>query len=408
MGRHPSNGTLRRLLDEPVAVPLVDQRHADGCTRCRARMASTSDEDAVVRSALEALGEVPEITPADEALRRLHQALDGAESRPGLRHAGPARRRLLRPTVVIAGALVLTGAATAAAATGLVPIFQPESVTPIVVQAGDLSGLAGLSSFGTFSGDRDLKVTPEGSSGALRDAAGFAVPSVQPPAGVEGAPSYWLISPDYAQVDISVERIDQAAASAGVTPPAAPPGIDGSTLRVSTGYGVLEIWGSINFPGTSGNDGSSTGPVSGSEGFFGHSISRAAAPGSGAPSGTAGGDSSLADDVPQLAVAEVQGPTVSSSGVSLSTLEAYLLSQPEVSPALAAEIRSIGNPTSTLPLPVPAGAATTTTELNGHEALVYNLGDAAHLVVWAAAGQTFAVVGQLSTAELVEVAEQVG
>src|SRR5262249_58487891 len=48
----------------------------------------------------------------------------------------------------------------------------------------------------------------------------------------------------------------------------------------------------------------------------------------------------------------------SSSGVTGKALEDYLLAQPGISPQLAADIRAIGDPTTTLPIPVPVQYAT--------------------------------------------------
>jgi hypothetical protein len=106
-------------------------------------------------------------------------------------------------------------------------------------------------------------------------------------------------------------------------------------------------------------------------------------------------------------VAEVEGPTVSSSGVDLSTLESYLLSQPGISSQLAAQIRAIGDPSSTLPIPVPAGATSSSVNLNGRTAVVLAAGDDGNAVVWAENGRLFAVLGQASASDLIDVARQI-
>ena len=115
----------------------------------------------------------------------------------------------------------------------------------------------------------------------------------------------------------------------------------------------------------------------------------------------------MASDLPQLAVAEVQGPTVSSSGAELGTLENYLLSQPGISPALAAQIRGIADPSSTLPIPVPAGATSSAVDLNGHSAVVLAAGGEGSAVIWADNGRLFAVLGQASASDLLDVARQI-
>ena len=405
MPNHPSDGTLRRLLDEPVAVAVVDEDHASQCMRCQARMSLMREDDAALSLALDSHVEVapavalerlrtaervaPALVPARASGRRGREAVPGRPRR---------RRPILRPTTVITSVLVLMGGATAAAATNLVPIFEPESVVPVVIQAGDIVGLQALSRFGTVTGTSKLDLTPESSASDLASAAGFSLPTVTVPSGLPtGSPSYWLVSPESAQLQISVAKAEQAAIKDGTSVPPAPPGMDGSVLQVATGPGALELWG-LQLPGGTG----------GSVGRFGASSSRA----SGGNGGSAGapastGNTPQVSDLPQLAVAEVQGPTVSSSGVDLSTLENYLLSQPGISSQLAAQIRAIGDPSSTLPIPVPPDAASSSVNLNGRTAVVLATGDDGNAVVWAENGRLFAVLGQASASDLIDVARQI-
>jgi hypothetical protein len=407
--RHPSDGTLRRLLDEPVAVAVADEDHASHCPRCQTVIGRMHEDDVFVTLRL---GENVELTAPEVALERLRTV---ERTRPALAPTtghvwlgGPTepvrrrrRRPLLRPVTVITSALVLVGGATAAAATGLVPIFEPESVAPVVIQAGDIASLQALSRFGRIAGTSGLDLTPEGSASALASAAGFAVPTVTVPAGLaSGSASYWLVGPESAQLQISVVKAEQVAAKQGVTLPPAPPGVDGSVLQVATGTGALEVWG-LTLPG-------GVGP---GDGLFGGSSSRSAS-GPNGQSGTAagpdpGGAGTVVSDLPQLAVAEVQGPTVSSSGADLETLENYLLSQPGISPELAAQIRAIGDPSSTLPIPVPASANSSTVQLNGHLAVVLDAGSEGSAVIWAENGRLFGVLGQVGASDLLNVARQI-
>ena len=48
MPRHPSDGTLRRLLDEPVAVAVADEDHASHCLRCQTVIGRMHDDDVFV------------------------------------------------------------------------------------------------------------------------------------------------------------------------------------------------------------------------------------------------------------------------------------------------------------------------------------------------------------------------
>jgi hypothetical protein len=403
--KHPANGALRRLLDEPVAVAVADEDHAFQCLRCQARMSLMREDDVAVSLAL---GGHFEMTPAAVALDRLRSAeraepvIVAARARAwrGQGAGRPPRRRpLLRPATVVTAAVVLMGGATAAAATNLVPIFEPESVAPVVIQAGDINSLQALSRFGKVTGTSKLDLTPESSATALASAAGFSLPAMTVPSGLAtGSPSYWLVGPEYAQLQVSVAKAEQAAAKDGASVPPAPPGVDGSVLEVATGAGALEVWG-ITLPGGPGGPG----------GLLGHSSSRAdAGPSGGTTAGPASaGSRPVASELPQLAVAEVQGPTVSSSGADLTTLESYLLSQPGISAELAAQIRAIADPSSTLPIPVPAGAASSTVDLNGHAAVVLSAGSEGSAVIWAENGRLFAVLGQANASDLLDVARQI-
>ena len=99
---------------------------------------------------------------------------------------------------------------------------------------------------------------------------------------------------------------------------------------------------------------------------------------------------------------------MSSSGADLATLESYLLSQPGISPELAAQIRAIGDPSSTLPIPVPAGTNSSTVDVDGHAAVALAAASEGTAVIWAENGRLFAVLGQASAADLLAVARQIG
>ena len=51
--RHPTDGTLRRLLDEPDGVAAADREHIAGCAVCRSAMAAADEDAAIARAALD-------------------------------------------------------------------------------------------------------------------------------------------------------------------------------------------------------------------------------------------------------------------------------------------------------------------------------------------------------------------
>ncbi len=95
---------------------------------------------------------------------------------------------------------------------------------------------------------------------------------------------------------------------------------------------------------------------------------------------------------------------VESTGASAKQLEDYLLSQPGVPPDLAAQIRAIKDPSTTLPVPIPAGLATTkSVSINGVSGLLIDAGIASG-VVWEKGNVIYAVGGQLTPDQVIALA----
>jgi hypothetical protein len=115
--RHPTEGVLRRLLDEPAGVADRDRRHVAGCPQCLEELAATREDAVLVGAAMAPVG-VADVD-VDAAWRRLSSAGLAAEPAPAA--AAPAAapvlprgarsRGLLRPSraAALAVAAVLTG-----------------------------------------------------------------------------------------------------------------------------------------------------------------------------------------------------------------------------------------------------------------------------------------------------------
>ena len=107
-----------------------------------------------------------------------------------------------------------------------------------------------------------------------------------------------------------------------------------------------------------------------------------------------------------LFVGSAKAPTVGSDGASVTEIQSYLLAQPGISPALAAQIRAIGDPSSTLPIPIPVGqAAAKNVSVHGVSGLF--VGDSTGLgsaVLWQQNGLVYVVGGTLTEAEVLAVA----
>ena len=115
---------------------------------------------------------------------------------------------------------------------------------------------------------------------------------------------------------------------------------------------------------------------------------------------------SLLGSIPALVIVQGKAPVVTSDGPSVGDYENALLGMPGLSPQVAAQIRAIGDPSATLPIPIPQDRATSRpVDINGASGLV--IGDSTGLgsaVVWVHAGMVYAVGGTLSDSEVIAIA----
>src|SRR4051794_4751427 len=193
--RHPTDGTLRRLLDEPAGVADADREHVAGCRACLSALEGAQQDAMMARRALLA---APGADPArhldvDLAWAQLSQAVAAGAHRPSAATTSrsPRWRKVLRsPAVAALGvAAVLAGAGAAAAADWL-PIFRTERVAPVALTEADLVALPDLSAYG----DLELRTQPHlrevADAGAAGKATGLAVPQVaELPPGAAAEPA---------------------------------------------------------------------------------------------------------------------------------------------------------------------------------------------------------------------------
>src|SRR5918999_4140174 len=116
--RHPTEGTLRHLLDEPAAVADSDRAHVAGCPKCLDGLAAAREDAALVAAALATDVDVD----IDAAWRRLSTAAGPGAAAPP--HAGRVRALLRRPVGAALAATLALGGAGVAAANGWLKIFQ--------------------------------------------------------------------------------------------------------------------------------------------------------------------------------------------------------------------------------------------------------------------------------------------
>jgi hypothetical protein len=353
--RHPSEGVLRRLVDEPAGVTVDDRAHVAGCPTCLRALDSALADARLVGAALAT--PTAGAVDTDAAWARLSMTTTAP-----VRQASVARSRwrttVRRPAVAALSALVLLTGAGVAAANDWLPIFQTQRVDPVEVTSTELVQVPDLSAYG------DLEVTQEPDTEQVSDAAtarertGLAVPEVAAlPEGVTGEPAYQVAGVVGATFTFSAEKAAQAAAAEGEILPPPPAGLDGSRLRLEAGPGVAAVWAQ--------------------------------------PTG-----------VPTLVVARVVAPKIYSSGVPFETVRDYLLSLPGLPDGLADQLRDLSADGGTLPLPVPAELVTTSTaDVGGSSATVLTSRDGLFAgVVWVEDGVMTGVAGTSSAEELLSVA----
>ena len=331
---------------------------------------------------VEQLMSVPQApVDSERALSRIRARIESERIQPNTRTAAgnaPVRRD---------GALVsiwLKGLATAASvaliavlltASGLaetiLTIFEPKHVVAVPITSADLMSADGFARYGTLTWSVPPKPYDVPDLATARKDSGLAVLTpAQLPAGVTAtAVRYGVMPRTTATFTFSADLARQSAASIGRTPPPMPANVDGSKLFITGGPAVVQFYGD----GATSSSTTAGSPLSG---------------------------------LPKLIIAQGKGPTVQSDGVTVEQLQQYLLAQPGISPALAAQIKAIKDPSSTLPIPIPVDMASSKAiTVQGVQGVF--VGDSTGLgsaVIWSKDGTVFGVAGTLTEAEILAVA----
>jgi hypothetical protein len=362
---HVPSPVLRRLVDEPLAVPDRARRHLADCDRCQAESSQVAGDAALAARLLSA---PPEISDVDLEWILLQDRLEapGAAQRPARRAPGRMPRRLAHisvgaGTAVVAGVLAVGAAAAAVLST----VYAPTRVAPVRVSAGDLRAIVDITGIGTgplpASGSRQLTFgelswtgaggpRQVGSFARASSLTGLAFPAPGALPGGVGAPSRIVVQP---QVTATI-RFSQKAG----------PGVAGSTLEVTAGPAIAVQYG-----------------------------------------GTTGGSNLVT-----LAIVAARRPVASSTGATASQLEAFLLSRPGLPAGLVQELRLLGKPGGILPVPVPSGMWEQLQDIGGVPAvLITDPSGFASGVIWESRdGVVHAVGGLLDKEDVLRVARQVG
>jgi hypothetical protein len=378
---HLDEGTLRRFCDDEEALDAVQRAHVASCPTCGALLSEIRADAAFAAAALS-----PEHSGAQHYSSQL--AMSRAWSR--------VRGRVGRARQTIAYGPWLAAAAAAAAivcvfvftpvgtlAQSFLTIFEPQQFVAVPVSRADLGSLPDLQRFGTVV----ARTTPQ-----MREVAGPAQAAAAARLRVEVP--HWLPAdvPHTAHYAVTSGSDTTFTFSAAIarsnTPPQArrtsamPRNLDGAVLEVATHPAVIIAYGTTLPP-------LRTAPhLEGSRRQFND-------------------DDGPAKSLPPLVIVQAPVPNVTSTGATVAQIEDYLLRQPGVSPSLAAEIRSIGDPETTMPIPIPIerafGLRVTVQGVSG-----LGVGDntgVGGVVVWQRGGIIYAVAGQLPQRDILAIAE---
>ncbi len=313
----------------------------------------------------------------ERALARLRARVEGERIVPVTRGRSAPRRigvniwlRGLAAAATVA--LVATLLTVSGVAETILTIFEPKQLVAVPITVTDLNGAASFGAYGTLTWTEQPKPydVPDVRTAARDSGMTVLVPG-NLPTGV-GAPHYGVMNKTTATFTFSADKTRQAAAAQQRTPPPMPANIDGSKLFITGGPAVVAYYDDGTNPtGATGASGAS--PFAG---------------------------------MPKLIVAQGKPPVVQSDGVTVEQLQSYLLAQPGISPQLAAQIRAIKDPSSTLPVPIPVDMATSKkVTVQGVEGIF--VGDSTGLgsaVIWQKDGIVYGVAGTLTEQQVLAVA----
>ena len=330
--RHPTEGVLRRLLDEPAGVSDPDREHVAGCPQCLGELAAMR---AGRRPRRRGAGRPRRCADVDVAAawRRLSH---GQRPVPAPRRSGGARARRRAPAGRALAAPPCRRRSSRSPSSWPAPAPLPPTTgcrssgpsrSPRSASAPPTCvALPDLSAYGERRGDRRRRPARGRRRGGRGggDRARRARGDRPCPRGVSGEPVY--------QVGARGER-------------------------------HLHLLGRAGRPGRRRGRGDAAGRPAGPGRQPGAAGRR---PGRGRRSGR-----SRRPVCPPSLVGRAVAPTAFSSGVPFETVRDYLLSLPGLPDDVAAQLRTFTADGSTLPLPVPADQVTTSSaEVNGVPATV--------------------------------------
>ena len=251
-------------------------------------------------------------------------------------------------------------------------VFQPTQVRAISVTPADaqaLRALPPLEAFGTVRGTRSPGLDEVASASEAAQDAGFALRlPANVPAALAQAVHYQVTQRARTSFTFDQAKAAQWARRNNVVLHPLPAGLDGATYTATLKPVAIVTYGAP--PRT-------------------HKSERGARRGN------------------FLAVVQAPVPTVTSSGATLQALADWFAAQPGVSKHLVAQIKAIGDPTQTLPIPIRFDKQTAAKiTVDGVQGLA--IGDETGIgsaIVWTKDGKLYAVGGTLTQSQVLALAD---
>jgi hypothetical protein len=316
----------------------------------------------------------------------------------------PSRFGLPRAAIMaMAGAVALALLiATPARSLGLgfLEAFEAQRVVPLALTPDDLRQLKFLPNFDDFGTSRTLTApgrsldTTDFGQAARWSGLSLRAPAYLP-AGVSPTTQNVVMPVSAAAFTFDRRKAMATARAHGYVLPAMPAGLDGSTLQLTFGPTVVTLVGDgARLVGMGSSDEASSGSGSSADDAKMHGVHFHV------------GNVST-NRISNVFILQSATPKIASTGASAATIEGYLLAQPGISPRLAAAIQALGNPATTLPIPIPVNQAyETAVTIHGLPGVA--VGDntgIGSVVIWQERGILTAIGGTLPLAEVGRIAE---
>jgi hypothetical protein len=278
-------------------------------------------------------------------------------------------RGLAGLAVAAAVLLVLIFTPLGSRALQFLTIFEPQQFAPLAITDRDAQQMRlvpYLRTLGTLRSQRspERQVPDLVAARDLLDFSPRALPAVPP--ALRNPVRYTVLPPSVVMFTFSAAKSRAYELRYHRALPPMPPGLDGTMVRVETGWALVTTYG--NMPKDFRH--------------IGHHFTEA------------------------LVFAQARVPRATSTGSSIATLENYLLSMPNMPPDVAQQLRAITDPETTLPVPFRIDKQqAASVDVDGVRGL--SIGDQTGLgssVMWQKNGIIYFIAGPLKQSDLLDLA----